>query len=769
MASPASYDGISADGKVAIFSTSEQMVLGDTDPTVDIFERTFDSSLDEYVTRQVSLGPFGGNDTLPATFDGLSSDGSEVFFSTRERLVSTDHDRKVDIYVRNLVENKTLLASLGTGCGPGCGNGLADANFVPNGVPFEGGKVFFATSESLSAADEDEAQDVYVYDPQAKATALVSAADASCLKLKCGNLAIGAQYQGTDVAGDNAFFTTAESLVEEDLDTSSDIYERDLLTGETLLVSGEGNCPASLNCNPTFRAVSPDGSRAFFESNEQLGTDTDDSQDVFAWSGGDPVVASLGAGGTNGDANAIFSGSSADGSAVYFETDDRFALADSDTKQDVYVRAGGMTELVSAGEGGLGHEDIAATFEWASRTGATDTVFFSTRERLTSADIDDAADVYERSGGATTLVSTGPEGGGGEVEASFRGASQDGSNAYFSTTESLVSDDEDGSADIYRRSASGTSLVSGGQDVGGNGPFGAEFRATSDGGEEVFFNTQEQLSLKDDSAGEEDVYSWSAGETQLVSVKNADDLVLSPPPPALEGTNPPSPNPSLTPAVFGQANAGASVKVYASFDCSGEPVATGSAEELATGLTVEVPVPPESTTSYRATAESAGVVSVCSSPISYKQETPLPSGGGEGGNGSGEGSSGGGASGPSELGGTSSGPGAPSAPPAGGGSAGSSGGLRHDGILYVAPLARITFGPAAKTRLSRPVFRFDDAAEQPGTRFFCRIDRKRWTPCSSPMKLKRLAPGKHVFSLKAMNAIGVGSPPVKRAFKVVAL
>jgi hypothetical protein len=767
LAAPANYNGISADGKVAIFSTSEQMVPGDTDPTVDIFERIFEPSIGEYVTRQVSIGPFGGNDTLPATFDGISSDGSEVFFSTRERLVSADKDRKVDIYARNLVENKTYLASQGTGCGPECGNGLADANFVPNGVPFEGGRVFFATTESLSPADEDEEQDIYVHDMQTGATALVSAADPSCPTPKCGSLANTAQFQGTDLAGDKAFFTTNESLVETDNDTSSDIYERDLVTAETLLVSGDGTCPGVLNCNPTFRAASPDGSHVFFESNEQLGTDSDSSQDVYDWSGGEPTLASVGATGANGSANVIFSGSSSDGAAVYFETDDRLDPGvDTDQKQDVYVRSGGTTELVSAGEEGFGNQAVSASFEWASRTGATGAVFFSTREQLTSGDHDNTLDVYKRSGGATTLVSTGPEGGDGEAEASFRGASQDGSKVFFSTTESLLSEDEDSSTDIYLSGPAGTTLVSGGQ-IGGSGAFPAEFRAVSDDGGRAFFNTQERLAVNDDFAGEEDVYGWSAGGILLISAKNAADLVLGPPPPALEGTNPPSPNPSTTPAVFGQANAGAVIKIYATFDCSGEPVVSGTTEQLATGLTVEVPVALGSTTNYRATAESEGVVSACSSPISYRQEDPNSPGDGETGTGGGTGESSGGDQTGSDGGQVGSGGVAGSS--VGGGSGSTSGQTpRHDGIAYLAPLVRITFGPGSKTRLRRPVFRFEDGVEQPGTQFLCKVDKQRWAGCSSPVKLKKLKLGRHVFSLKAVNAVGVSSGgAVKRSFKVV--
>ena len=66
-----------------------------------------------------------------------------------------------------------------------------------------------------------------------------------------------------------------------------------------------------------------------------------------------------------------------------------------------------------------------------------------------SADTDAASDVYERSGGQTTLMSTGPVGGNGAFESLFSGASADGTRVYIQTAESLVSADTDTAADIY--------------------------------------------------------------------------------------------------------------------------------------------------------------------------------------------------------------------------------------------------------------------------------------------------------------------------------
>lgn len=757
-AAPAFYDGNSSSGSVAIFSSREQLVPGDTDQELDVYVRSFDSGLGEYLTREVSIGPKGGNDAQAATYDGMSSDGSEVFFSTDEPLVADDTDHAEDIYVRDLNQNRTTLVSQGDpACAAqSCGNGEFDAVFLPGGIAPDGGVAFFGSSERLAAADQDNAFDLYVRDLEAETTRLVSVPDPSCAT--CTGEGRDPQFRGTDKSGHVAFFTTDEKLAAADGDSASDVYIRDRVAGTTDLVSIAGTCPPDLpvgqNCEPSFGGASADGSHVFFETNDRvLPGDTDDFQDVYDWSGGSVKLASTGPAGGNGDFNVVFAGSSPDGGTAFFETSESLVSEDTDSSQDVYQRSGGSTALVSAGEEGKGNLAVPASFEWTSRTGAQ-VVVFSTAEALTDDDADASQDIYVRANGVTTLVSTGPEGGDGGFSATFAGAADDGSKIFFSTPESLVEEDTDASADVYMRSEGVTVLVSGGQ-VGGNGPFSAGLRGVSASGSRAFFTTLERLAVDDDFSGEQDVYGWSAGGTLLVSVKNSPDLVIGPPPPSLERTSPVSPNPSATPAIVGQAAAGSLVKVYKTFDCSGEPVAQGSAEQLASpGLTVTSPVAPGSTTNYRATAEAEGVVSVCSSPIPYKQEDPPPPPEEEG------------------TGGTPEGGGTPTGTDGGTGTSGgkkskTSGGTK-DAIQYVVPQLKITFGPAFKTRLRRPAFRFTDVTGQPGTRFSCRVDKKPWKGCTSPIKVRKQTFGRHVFAVKAVNAVGTpAARALKRTFKVV--
>jgi len=763
-AASAFFDGNSADGGVVVFTTGDQLVPGDTDQEPDVYARAFDSAFGELVTREVSVGPRGGNDTLPARYDGMSADGTKIFFSTNEKLVEEDHDQAEDIYLRDLTTKTTTLVSQGDGgcVEEGCGNGEADSAFAPRGVSADGETVFFTTSETLNSGDTDGSSDVYARRIGAEETVLVSAGDGSCAIGGCGNGAEAATFWGIDKAGSVAVFKTAEILSSQDVDSSGDFYERDLDAETTELVSVEGTCPENLpsgqTCNPSFGGVSPDGSRVFFETNERLSVqDTDSAQDVYAWSAGSsPVVVSIGPVGGNGPGISRYKGSSPDGKAVYFLTDEKLVAADTDGAQDVYGNKEGGTTLVSAGEEGRGNGPGLASFDWAPLEGSTERVVFSTDESLVAEDTDSSQDVYEHAAGLTTLISTGPEGSGEDASAGFAGASADGSKVFFVTSQRLVAQDTDNSTDVYRRSAGATVLVSVGQ-INGNKELQANLQGVSADGSKAFFVTQERLTEGDNDA-EQDVYGWTEpGTTLLVSTGNG--LALGPPPPALEGTTPSSPSASTTPTVFGQAAAGALVKVYKSTSCTGPVVAQGTAEQLASpGLTVIEGVIPGVTTFFSATAEADGISSGCSTAIAYRQEdaSPPPPPGEEGGTGGGAG------------GGTGTPLGAGAGSTGGAKTGGSTGGRGQGGIAYVTPMPHITFGPGSKTRLRRPAFRFLDSTGQPGTRFFCRVDKKSWFQCTSPIKVKKLKLGRHVFKVKAINAVGATSAsPVKRAFKVV--
>lgn len=751
-ASPASYKGSSVDGEIVFFETDEPVAPGDSDNKRDVYERSYDAEvgIESYVTREVSLGPAGGNDAYNALFEKASAAGNLVFFSTEESLVEADSDHRSDVYMRNLTTGATTLVSVGeAACAPICGNGAHDAGFAAASA--DGSKVFFVTEERLSSTDSDNSVDLYVRDLASETTELVSAGSSSCAPA-CGNGAFTVALRGISADASHAYFTTAESLSNADTDTAVDIYSRNLSNETTTLVSqgGEGCAPACGNGGqvPVFQASSSDGSKVFFTTDESLvGADGDTATDIYARdlpSGPTTLIS----GGSSSTQTASFAAATPDGAHVFFTTAESLVAEDEDNANDVYEWTGGVRTLVTSAEC---TSACGASFDAVSADASK--VIFSTSEQLSLQDTDSSVDIYSQQvgGGEPVLVSRGTgcgSCGNGAADARFDRASADVSRVVFTSSEVLSSDDGDAEDDIYARDVPGeeTSLVTTSPSFCPlkKGNCGATFVGASAEGSRVFFTTVERFTLEDGD-NEVDVYERFLGAdpsedvTRLVSTGNSPDLELGPPAPKLEGTTPASPAASTTPSVFGEAQAGSTVKLYRTSNCSGEPVAHGTAAQLASpGIAVTVGT--GETAKFWATAEAEGFVSLCGGPISYTQE----SGGSGGGGGTGGGSLGGsgkpktGDSGTNEL------------------------------LVYVTPHTRITFAPASKTRNRSPVFRFTDSTGQPGTKFRCKVDRHRWKGCSSPLRLKKLSRGRHTLEIKAVNAVGTFEPhPAVRRFKVV--
>ncbi len=459
--------------------------------TVAALAVPFAASADHNAIERLSTGPVGGNGAIAAAFAGSSIDGGHVYFQTSERLTADDTDTRIDVYERS--GGATILVSTGA-IG---GNGGFNAFFA--GSSADGSKVFFGTAEKLTGSDSDSQTDIY--ERSGGSTALVSTGATG------GNGAFPAFFDGASADGSVVLVRTTEKLEAVDLDSQTDIYQRS--GGSTTLVStgaagGNGAFPA------TFGGVSHDGSRVFFETQEALELgDSDASFDVYERSGSATALISTGS--AAGASDAFFDGASSSGASVFFSTDAALEPADGDDRFDVYRRTGGTTTLISTGSSAGGAFD--ALFGATSADGAR--VVFQTDEPLEAGDGDAQVDVYERSGGATTLQSTGSSGGDGPLDASFAGASADAAQVLFETEESLEPADSDAEVDVYQRSGAATTLISGGPG-GGNGPFDAFFSAVSDDGQRAFFQTEESLASPD-SDSFRDVYERSGSVTTRVS------------------------------------------------------------------------------------------------------------------------------------------------------------------------------------------------------------------------------------------------------------
>jgi FG-GAP-like repeat/FG-GAP repeat len=81
------------------------------------------------------------------------------------------------------------------------------------------------------------------------------------------------------------------------------------------------------------------------------------------------------------------------------------------------------------------------------------------------------------------------------------------------------------------------------------------------------------------------------------------------------------------------------------------------------------------------------------------------------------------------------------------------------------PETTISKKPASKTPKKKATFEF--ASSELGSSFACKLDSKPFAPCSSPQTYKRLHPGKHTFKVQATNSAGkTDATPATYAWKV---
>ncbi|NJR51599.1 MAG: DUF4347 domain-containing protein, partial [Leptolyngbyaceae cyanobacterium CSU_1_3] len=219
---------------VAFVSTSTNLGGGtDNNNAPDVFVYNLDSGATVLVSGAnggYSSG-LSGTEIPRAESPTISENGQFIAFtSTFRDLVSNDGNGGRDVFVRDVVNNKTVLVSVdrdgiesGTGSGTGAlGGGSGSYNPI---LSSDGRFVAFVSfSTNLVTGDENSAQDVFVRDLQANTTRLVSQAGTASGNQSSFDPAI-------DRLGSYIAFTSdATNLTERDLNNKSDVFGSQLLT-----------------------------------------------------------------------------------------------------------------------------------------------------------------------------------------------------------------------------------------------------------------------------------------------------------------------------------------------------------------------------------------------------------------------------------------------------------------------------------------------------------------------------------------------------------
>jgi hypothetical protein len=307
------------------------------------------------------------------------------------------------------------------------------------------------------------------------------------------------------LGGDHVYMETTESLVPADTDSASDIYRYDIATDKIVLAT------PGTSQTPVFGGISADGTHLYYKTDESVtGDDVDGGyRDVYQYANGQTALVSVADGFDQGPNDSDFQKASADGSVVYFTTGDQ--LTDDDTDggtDDIYKRtADGTVSLVSTGPA----ETLTffnAVFSDITPDGKT--AFFYTSQDLTADDTDGGAlDAYMRTGTTTTRISTGPMNDQSFDDAAFAGYAKDFSSLFFQTSAQMASADADTRDDFYARRGTQTSLVTptlGPCTLQPSFRCEPEWHGNSADGHRVWLQSDEQLHSSDGDGGTTDVY-----------------------------------------------------------------------------------------------------------------------------------------------------------------------------------------------------------------------------------------------------------------------
>jgi Bacterial Ig domain/WD40-like Beta Propeller Repeat len=270
---------VSADGTKVAFESGS--TTWGTDQLADIYVKDLLSG--ELTLVSISdLGVSGNSDSFhPA----ISADGTKVAFeSTASNWDPADGDGDLDIYVKDLTTGELTLASTST---TGT-SGNDDSYFVagpayneaayPDPLSADGTTVAFSSNATdLDPDDTDPSLDIFVKDLASGVLTLASTSDA-------GDQANGASElpslssDGTKVT----FSSQASNLDCLDIDRRSDVYVKDLLTGDITLLSITASGQKG-NDTSSDSAISSDGSRvAFISAADNLDpSDTDGFFDIY--------------------------------------------------------------------------------------------------------------------------------------------------------------------------------------------------------------------------------------------------------------------------------------------------------------------------------------------------------------------------------------------------------------------------------------------------------------------------------------------------------
>jgi Tol biopolymer transport system component len=440
---------ISDDGRtVAFLSDASNLVSNDTNGVLDVFVK---DRVTGVITR-ANTNRNGVQANGAADRASISADGRRIAFqSSASNLISDDHNELGDVFVKDLATGMTIRVSEGSLGNEA--NGLSLGPCISSDGQFV---VFSSDASNLAPDDGNETADIFVKSLQTGALSRVSR---STLNAQANG------HSGSAVITDDgsfvAFDSTASNLAPSDTDVVQDVFVRDLLAGETLLVSSR-NPPGPVFGNGDsygdgHTAISFDGESVAFLSlaSNLVGWDTNGNRDVFvrgfAFDG--MQKASEAQDKTEADGGSFGPSISADGRFVaFFSEATNLVPNDTNGLLDVFLKDMGDASVARVSVADSGSPANGNSYRPAVSHDGRYIAFESDANNLLSSDTNNVRDIFVRDmqTGLLLLASTSTSANQGNAAAENPSLSADGRFvAYDSTASNLVANDTNQTWDIF--------------------------------------------------------------------------------------------------------------------------------------------------------------------------------------------------------------------------------------------------------------------------------------------------------------------------------